>query len=100
GADHAEGVYQIWDTTKWFVSSEGHRIDQRIRECGAGISATAIGEHETQRRSYPSYRGQYGTRGWELVSELDLLAHAGRIAEEARALLTAPECPATETTLI
>jgi len=100
GADHAEGIYQIWDTTKWFVSSEGHRIDQRIRECGAGISATAIGEHETQRRSYPSYRGQYGTRGWELVSELDLLAHAGRIAEEARALLTAPECPATETTLI
>ena len=41
GADQAEGLYQIWDTTTWFVSSEGHRIDQRIRECGAGISATA-----------------------------------------------------------
>ena len=39
---------------KWFVSSEGHRIDQHIRECGAGISATAIGDGETQRRSYPS----------------------------------------------
>src|SRR6266511_891621 len=72
GADLAEGLYQIWDTRKWFVSSEGHRIDQHIRECGAGISATVIGESETQRRSYPSYRGQYGTRGWELVSWLDL----------------------------
>ncbi|MEV4492365.1 TldD/PmbA family protein [Micromonospora coxensis] len=100
GADLAEGLYQIWDTTKWFVSSEGHRIDQRIRECGAGISATSIGDGETQRRSYPSYRGQYGTTGWELVESLDLAAHAARIAEESRALLTAPECPAGETDLI
>ena len=74
GADLAEGLYQIWDTAKWFVSSEGHRIDQRIRECGAGIMATAIGDGETQRRSYPAARGQYGTRGWELVDELDLEA--------------------------
>ncbi|NUR31420.1 MAG: TldD/PmbA family protein, partial [Catenulispora sp.] len=100
GADLAEGLYQIWDTRKWFVSSEGHRIDQHVRECGAGISAMAIGPDETQRRSYPSYRGQYGTQGWELVRDLDLTAHAARIAEEARALLTAPACPAGETTLV
>ena len=100
GADVAEGLYQIWDTAKWLVSSEGHRVDQHIRECGAGISATAIGDGETQRRTYPAARGQYGTRGWELVDELDLDAHAGRIAEEARALLSAPPCPAGETTLI
>ncbi|WP_433313871.1 TldD/PmbA family protein [Micromonospora chersina] len=100
GADLAEGLYQIWDTTKWFVSSEGHRIDQRIRECGGGISATSIGDGETQRRSYPSYRGQYGTTGWELVTSLDLAAHAARIAEESRELLTAPECPSGETDLI
>ncbi|MDX5460793.1 TldD/PmbA family protein [Micromonospora tulbaghiae] len=100
GADLAEGLYQIWDTSKWFVSSEGHRIDQRIRECGGGISATSIGDGETQRRSYPSYRGQYGTTGWELVTSLDLAAHAARIAEESRELLTAPLCPAGETDLI
>src|SRR5262245_3848957 len=100
GADHAEGIYQVWDTRKWFVSSEGHRIDQHIRECGAGMSATVIGDGETQRRSYPSYRGQYGTQGWELVTSLDLAAHAERIAGEARALLTAPACPAETTTLL
>ncbi|WP_405429603.1 TldD/PmbA family protein [Micromonospora sp. NBC_00617] len=100
GADLAEGLYQIWDTAKWFVSSEGHRIDQRIRECGGGISATSIGDGETQRRSWPSYRGQYGTTGWELVESLDLAAHAAQIAEESRALLTAPPCPAGETDLI
>ena len=100
GADIAEALYQVWDTAKWFVSSEGHRIDQRIRECGAGIMATAIGDGETQRRSYPAARGQYGTRGWELVDEIDLGAHAAHVGDEARALLSAPPCPSGETTLI
>ncbi len=100
GADIAEGQYQVWDTEKWFVSSEGHRIDQHVRESGAGIMATAIGEHETQRRSYPAARGQYGTRGWEFVEGLDLLGNAARVGAEARELLTAPECPSGETTLI
>lgn len=100
GVPLAEASYQVWDTTKWFVSSEGARIEQHVRECGAAMSATAIGAGETQRRSYPGIRGQYGTRGWELVRELDLPGHASRIAEEAQALLTAPECPAAETDLI
>ncbi|HEY7223859.1 MAG TPA: TldD/PmbA family protein, partial [Micromonosporaceae bacterium] len=100
GADHAQGSYKIWDTRKWFVSSDGHRIDQHIRECGGGIAATAIGDGETQRRSYPAFRGQYGTQGWEAVAGLDLAAQATRVAEEARALLSAPHCPAGVTTLI
>src|SRR5829696_2310765 len=100
GVQLAEASYQVWDTTKWFVSSEGARIEQRVRECGAAMSATAIGTGETQRRSYPGIRGQYGTRGWELVRDLDLPGQAGRIAEEAQALLSAPECPAGETDLI
>src|SRR5918994_241840 len=100
GVPLAEASYAVWDTTKWFVSSEGSRIEQRVRECGAAMNATAIGAGETQRRSYPGIRGQYGTRGWELVRELDLPGHAERVAEEAQALLTAPECPAGETDLI
>lgn len=101
GADVAVGYLTFWDTSKWFVSSEGHRIDQRIREAGGGIEATAVGEGETQRRSYPnSMGGQLGTRGWELIGELDLIGNAPRVAEEARALLTAPECPSGVTDLI
>ncbi len=98
GADIAEASYNIWDTRKWLVSSEGHRIDQHIVECGADMAATAVGEQETQRRSYPGIRGQYGTRGWEIVRELDLPANAPRIAEEARQLLTADECPQLDAT--
>jgi TldD protein len=100
GIPLAQANHQIWDTEKWFASSEGSRIDQHIVECGAVIDATAIGDGETQRRSFPGVRGQYGTRGWELVRELDLLGNAPRIAEEAQALLRAPQCPQTTTTLV
>lgn len=100
GADLATGSYEIWETRKWFVSSEGHRIDQHVRESGAGIQATAIGEHETQRRSYPASRGQFATRGWEFVEEIDLEGNAARVGSEARELLTAPECPSGTTDLI
>ncbi|MEV6487203.1 TldD/PmbA family protein [Actinoplanes sp. NPDC051633] len=100
GADMAEGIYQIWDTRKWFASSDGHRIDQHIRECGAGVTASVFGDGEIQRRSWPSHRGQYATRGWELVDELDLVGNAPRMAEEARQLITAPLCPAGTTDLV
>jgi TldD protein len=100
GGDQSHGSYDIWDTRKWFVSSEGHRIDQHFRECGGGIDATVIGDGETQRRSYPAFGGQSGTRGWELIRELDFAAHGERVVAEARELLTAPLCPAAETTVI
>ena len=100
GIPLAQASHQIWDTQKWFASSEGSRIDQHLVECGAVIDATAIGDGETQRRSYPGVRGQYGTQGWELVRNLDLPGNAPRIAEEAQALLSAPQCPERTTTLI
>jgi TldD protein len=98
GADVAEAMHRIWDTRKWLVTSEGTRVDQHIVECGALMNATAVGENETQRRSYPGIRGQYGTRGWELVREIDLPGHAERVASEARALLSADPCPSLDAT--
>jgi TldD protein len=98
GADIAEAVHRIWDTRKWLVSSEGTHVDQHIVECGALMNATAVGEGETQRRSYPGIRGQYGTRGWELVREIDLPGQAARVGSQARALLSADPCPSFEAT--
>jgi TldD protein len=98
GADIAEASARAWRTHKVFASSEGSLIEQLITECGAAMSATAIGDRETQRRSYPGIRGQYGTRGWELVRELDLPGNAARIAGEARALLSADACPSLDST--
>ncbi|MCU1620092.1 MAG: Peptidase modulator of gyrase [Modestobacter sp.] len=100
GVAVAEALSAAWDTRTAFVSSEGARIGQHVVECGAGMHCLTVGDGETQRRSYPAFRGQYGTRGWELVREIDLAAHAERIAAEAQELLTAPACPSGETTLL
>ena len=98
GADIAEASSASGTPARGSSAARATRSSQHIVECGAAMSATAVGERETQRRSYPGIRGQYGTRGWELVRELDLPANAPRIAEEARALLSAEACPALDAT--
>ncbi|HEX2042375.1 MAG TPA: TldD/PmbA family protein [Acidimicrobiales bacterium] len=100
GVSVAEATVSFWDTEKWFVSSQGHRISQHIVESGSTMSATAVGEHETQRRSWGGIGGHWGTRGYELVRATDLPGNAPRVAEEAVALLSAPHCPAGVTDLI
>ncbi len=90
----------FWDTDKWFVSSQGHRIRQHIVESGCGMDATAVGEQETQRRSYPQSFGHVGTGGYEIVRGFDLPGNAQRVAEEAVQLLTAADCPSGEMDVI
>ena len=86
---------------KTFASSGGARIEQEIVEAGAGIEATAVNESEMQQRSYPnSFGGQMVTGGFEAVRALALAEHAQRVAEEAVALLDAPQCPSGEMTVV
>lgn len=86
---------------KVFASSEGAFIEQEIIESGGGLEATAVGEGEVQKRSYPNSFGRHqGTAGYELIEEMDLVGNARRVGEEAVALLTAPQCPGMVTTLI
>jgi TldD protein len=100
GVGVAAAYMHAWDTRKWFVSSQGHRISQHLVECGTSMEATAIGEAETQRRSYGGIGGIWGTRGYEMIRAADLPGNAQRIAEEAVELLSAPECPSGVTDLI
>ena len=77
-----------------FVSSLGSDIYQLKTQTGAGFVATCFQNNEIQRRSFPnSFGGQHQTRGYELVEEMNLLANARRIAEEAVALHKADQCP-------
>jgi TldD protein len=101
GVRTAEGSMDFWRTAKHFASTEGSLIDQVITESGAGIGAVAVRDGEVQRRSYPaSFRGDFGTGGYELIEAMDLAGHAEQTAEEAAALLTAPPCPVGVTTLL
>ncbi len=88
-------------TTRAFASTEGAACTQTITECGAAIAATAVADGELQTRSYPgSHQGGVAAAGWERVEELDVVAHAPRVAEEAIALLVAPPCPAGIETVV
>ena len=97
----AQGNMQFWEDHKRFASTEGARIEQRIVNSGAGLTACAVGDDDLQVRSYPnSFGGQYESAGYELVVRLDLEGHAAETAAMAEALLTAPVCPAGVTTII
>ena len=82
-----------------FANTEGALVSQTIHEAGGGVQATAVGNGETQRRSYPQSHGrQQGCAGWEYVVAMDLPGNARRTAQEAAELLTADPCPADVTT--
>lgn len=97
----SEAFMGSYEVEKTFASTEGSFIEQKIVECGAGISATAIEGSEVQVRSYPnSFRGNFATRGYEWIEGLKIKDHAERVAEEAAQLLSAKPCPSGTTTLI
>lgn len=84
-----------------FASTEGAACTQERTECGAGISAAAVGETGLQVRTYPSAHGGLTRQaGWDHVLALDLAGNAPRVASEAVELLTAPPCPAQRATIV
>jgi TldD protein len=94
GVTLAEASMDFRRIEQLFLSTAGSEIAQSKTQTGAGFVATSYADGEIQRRSYPnSFGGQYQTRGYELVGELDLLGNAPRIAEEAVALHKADQCP-------
>lgn len=90
----SQGSMNFWRTEDTFASTEGSYIEQVKIESGAGIEATAIEGDEIQRRSYPaSMGGDFASRGYELVQEMDLTGHAEQMAGEAALLLHSEQCP-------
>lgn len=83
----------LWDTRKFFFSTIGSQIEQRIVQTGSGIQAMAVGEGDVQTRTFPGDIGLYKAGGWEVIEEARLVENAARIGEEATALLTAAQCP-------
>lgn len=101
GVRIARGTMDFTRQRNRFVSSEGAEIDQTFVHSGGGIEATAVSDSEVQTRSYPgSFRGDIVCGGYEFIEAMDLPNNAEQTAEEAVALLTAPDCPSATTTLV
>jgi len=86
---------------KFFASSEGSQIEQIIIQSGAGIEALAMkSRRQMGKRSYPNSSGQYESKGYELIKELNFEENCERIAQQAKALLSAKECPSGIKTIV
>jgi TldD protein len=101
GVAFAEGGIDLFRRRTWLATSEGTAIEQTTVHSGAGIEATALGDGEMQRRSFPnSFRGHIAASGFEHVRRIGLIEEAERTATEALELLRAKECPSEVTTLV
>lgn len=96
----SEASMQFHRIDKIFLSTEGADIGQTMTESGGGITATAVSNGDVQKRSFPTSWGDTATRGYEFIQELNLVGNAEKTAEEAAALLKAPDCPSGEMDII
>ncbi|MBV8478493.1 MAG: TldD/PmbA family protein [Acidobacteria bacterium] len=101
GVTLAEASMNFRREEQWFASSEGSNIHQTKLSTGTGYTAHAFAGNEIQKRSYPSsFGGQWQNKGYELITELNLVENARRIGEECVALHQAEQCPAGTFTII
>jgi len=97
----AEASMGFFKTNRLFCSTEGAEIEQDIVESGAGFHVVAFDGSEVQKRSFPnSFGGDHATLGYEFVEGLRLLENVDRVREEAIQILSADDCPDTETDII
>lgn len=91
----------FYQEKKTFLNTEGSLTQQEIILSGAGLEAGAVSGEENQTRSYPnSSGGNFRQAGYEYIEELKLVENAAKVAEEAAALLTAPQAPSGQKTII
>lgn len=87
------------DTEVYIITSDGIEISQRFHYVFPGMDAVANKGSETQRRTGGGW-GSARQGGLEQVAALEFPGAARRVAEEALALLDAPECPSGNMSLL
>jgi TldD protein len=90
-------VHREWRS---FADTDGSDVEQEITHVGAAIEVNAVDGDELQRRTYPDAGGAYQAAGYEYIRGLDLAGNGERLASEAVALLSAPQCPSGTFTIV
>ncbi len=100
GITFTESSYAAQREEKTFAASDGSFTEQVTTHVGSGVEANAVDGDEHQRRSYPDAGGGWQAAGYEYIRALNLAARSGEYAEEAVALLSAPQCPPGRRTVV
>ncbi len=88
------------DINTWYVSSNGSDIHQQVRLIVSDHGATAQDNGIVQTRNDGGWGSHCHQGGWEYFQTPDLWDRIQRVGEQAIELLTAPECPNMQTTLV
>jgi TldD protein len=100
GIAFTESIYAAQREWKSFAATDGSFTEQTITHVGSAVEANAVDGDEHQRRSYPDSGGGWRAAGYEYIRGLHLADRAEPLADEAVALLTAPQCPSGRFTVI
>jgi TldD protein len=100
GIAYTESIFGAQREWKTFAASDGSFTEQTLTHVGSAVEANASEGDELQRRSYPDNGGGWQAGGYEWVRQLDLAGNAEAYAEEAVALLSAPQCPPGRRTIV
>lgn len=95
-----QAVARTHEVESWFVSSNGSQVYQKLLLLESHLGAIAQAPGITQSRTDNGYLARSYQGGWELFSGPELWHRAERIGQQAVALLSAPDCPDTATTLV
>lgn len=95
-----------WTSSLWrthghtlYLTRDGTRIEQDFEYLSPDLSVTAHHDGDTQTRSLGG-RGQCQQGGLEVLDRVDIERSLERLPEEALTLLSAPQCPEGEATLL
>src|SRR6187200_1233888 len=100
GIAFTESMYAAQREWKTFAATDGSYTEQTVTHVGSAVEANAIDGDEHQRRSYPDAGGGWQAAGYEYIRSLGLQQRAQPMAEEAVALLSAPQCPSGRFTIV
>ncbi|MGG6297493.1 TldD/PmbA family protein [Leptolyngbya sp. AN02str] len=88
------------DVETWYVSSNGSEVYQKFALIETHYGATAQNGSVVQQRSNNGMLAHCYQGGWELFLNSTLWDRASQIGAQTVELLTAEECPTTQTTLV
>ena len=96
----ARALAQTIETMFRFISSNGSDITQDFLMVEFDLSATAVEGANQQTRTFGGMRGNCLQVGMEYFEQLEIMAHAQKIGEQALELLSADETPTGEMDLV
>ena len=96
----ASSLANVIQTNFHYVSSNGSNVEQDFLMLEFDLSATAVDGQNQQTRTFGGMRGTCRQAGMEFLDQMEILAQANKIGEQALELLDADETPTGEMDIV